>query len=250
MNRQGFTLIELMLAMTISMVLMGAVFMIYNNQSRSYVAQEQAAAMEQNLRAGLYVMSREIRLAGYDENPRDDKDSDGIDNDCDGSTDEGDENFGIRLAQENRIQITMDLTPSDGDTCDAGETVSYFLYTNGDGVQCLGRALGGGAPQPVAQFIDALNLVYRDGDGNQLNDDGLGNVTANIADIRSIQMTLVARSRKEEPTIINNADYRNLMGDVIFQAPGDHFRRQVQGVEIRSRNLGIRQRIEAIEAGG
>ncbi len=62
----GFTLVELMVAMAIGLIVMSAVYSTYSTQQKSYVLQEQVAAMQQNIRAAMYYMTREIRMAGCD----------------------------------------------------------------------------------------------------------------------------------------------------------------------------------------
>ena len=65
MNR-GFTLVELLIALAVSGIIMTGIFSAFKTQQDSYLAQEQVAEMQQNLRASLYIMTREIRMAGYD----------------------------------------------------------------------------------------------------------------------------------------------------------------------------------------
>ncbi|UCF72314.1 MAG: prepilin-type N-terminal cleavage/methylation domain-containing protein, partial [Deltaproteobacteria bacterium] len=63
-NRKAFTLAELLVAMVVVGVVMAAIVSTYYSQQKSYVAQEQVAAMQQNLRAAMFYMEREIRMAG------------------------------------------------------------------------------------------------------------------------------------------------------------------------------------------
>ena len=67
-NHKGFTLIELLVAMTVGLVVMAGVSMTFKSQQKSYLLQEQMAAMQQNLRAAMFHMEREIRMAGCDPN--------------------------------------------------------------------------------------------------------------------------------------------------------------------------------------
>ncbi len=64
-RNQGFTLIELLVAMVISLVVMGAIYGTFKSQQDSFVIQDQVTAMQQNLRAAMYTMSRDIQMAGY-----------------------------------------------------------------------------------------------------------------------------------------------------------------------------------------
>jgi prepilin-type N-terminal cleavage/methylation domain-containing protein len=64
-SHQGFTLIELVVAMVISLVVMGAIYGTFKSQEDSFVIQDQVAAMQQNLRGAMYVMTRDIQMAGF-----------------------------------------------------------------------------------------------------------------------------------------------------------------------------------------
>ena len=64
-NEKGFTLIELMVAMVISLVVMAAVFSTFKSQQDSYIVQSQVSATQQNLRAALFLLSNDIQMAGY-----------------------------------------------------------------------------------------------------------------------------------------------------------------------------------------
>ncbi|MBW2089697.1 MAG: hypothetical protein JRI37_12075 [Deltaproteobacteria bacterium] len=97
--------------------------------------------MQQNLRAAMYYMQREIRMAGCD------------------PLNTG--NFGITAANADSITFTEDINdgtvgnPPDG-TLQAGENITYSRNNNGN----LVRSVGGGGNQLVAQNIDALSMPW------------------------------------------------------------------------------------------
>src|SRR5215470_14674229 len=64
-TQSGFTIIEVMIAVMISSILIAAVYQTFHSQQRSYAMQSEAAAMEQNLRGSLYLLTKELRSAGY-----------------------------------------------------------------------------------------------------------------------------------------------------------------------------------------
>ena len=209
--RKGFSTVELLVAMAISGVVMAAIYSAYYSQQKSYSTQDQIVAMQQNLRAAMFHMEREIRMAGYDPT--------------------GEAGAGIVSASANSINVTMDITDNpgtapdgDGDTLDTNEDVTYSLYT-ANSIQKLGRN-----SQPVAENIDALDFVYLDENGN---------VTANLSNIKSVQISLVARTNRGDQGYTNTTVYSNQQGTVIYTALGDNVRRRLLTVEVRCRNLGL-----------
>jgi prepilin-type N-terminal cleavage/methylation domain-containing protein len=64
-NRQGgFTIIELMIVLVISAVVMAAVYAIFITQQKTYAIQSGVTDMQQNARAALMLMVRDLRMAG------------------------------------------------------------------------------------------------------------------------------------------------------------------------------------------
>ena len=64
-REQGFTLIELLIAMALALVVIGSLASTFIIQQKTYNAQEQIAEMNQNGRAAIDMMTREIRMTGY-----------------------------------------------------------------------------------------------------------------------------------------------------------------------------------------
>src|SRR3989339_279506 len=65
-REMGFTLVELLVSMAIAGIVMASIYSSYYSQQKAYVIQEQVAGMQQNLRAAMYHLERDIRMAGYD----------------------------------------------------------------------------------------------------------------------------------------------------------------------------------------
>ncbi len=61
----GLTLIELLIAMAISAILIGAIYRTFIGQHKTYTAQEQVVDMQQNVRVAINRMMREIRMTGF-----------------------------------------------------------------------------------------------------------------------------------------------------------------------------------------
>jgi len=209
-SNQGITLIELMIAMTIFLLVLGAIYSTFQSQHKSYLMQEEVAAMQQNIRAAMFYITKEIRMAG-----------------CDPT---GDAGAGIVTANADSISFTEDIrgdadgSDPDGATNDPNESIAYALSSNN-----LVRNTGGGN-QVVAENIDALDFVYLDADGN---------TTATLTDIRSVEITIVARTGRALRATKDNNLYYNQQGTQILGAQNDNFSRKSSTTFIKCRNLGI-----------
>jgi len=210
-KKRGYTILELLVAIAISGIFMGAIYSAYISQQRSTVGHEQVSAMQRNLRSAMYYMEKEIRMAGCDPTGR--------------------TNAGIIQANANLMQFTGDI---DGDgTIGTGENIIYRLS---------GTDLERNTTR-IAENIDALNFVYLDGDSppNVLNP-GITNVSASsIPNIRSVQVTLLARTGKEDPRYTDSTTYTNKVPEPIFTPSGNgvHFRRKLLRTNVKCRNLGL-----------
>jgi prepilin-type N-terminal cleavage/methylation domain-containing protein len=63
-ENRGVTLIELMIALVISAILVGGTYSIFISQQRTYVIQDQVVGVQQDARAAITIMARDIRMAG------------------------------------------------------------------------------------------------------------------------------------------------------------------------------------------
>ena len=219
--KSGFSLIEVMVAMTVAIVVIAVVMGAMVSQQKNHVTQESLIDMQQGLRAALEVVGSELKMAGYDPT--------------------GTAGSAIVLADTADLQFQIDRN-ADGDW-DAGEAIRLALTNDAnrdgiaDGTPCdLGRGLDGGALQVLAENIDALNFVYFDSNGNVL-----ATPVADLGAIGSIQVTLVARSGAVLPGFFkrqrDNKTYHNRQGDVVLPAPNDDFRRLEIVHEFKGRNL-------------
>ena len=64
-KREGFTLVELLVAMTLSIVVILAIYTVYINQIHAANAQERILTMRQNWRAAHFGVGQELMKAGY-----------------------------------------------------------------------------------------------------------------------------------------------------------------------------------------
>jgi len=211
-KKRGYTILELLVAIAISGIFMGAIYSAYISQQRSTVGHEQISAMQRNLRSAMYYMEKEIRMAGCDPT---------------GKTDAR-----IIQANANLMEFTGDI---DGDgTINADEHITYSLLNN--------NLVRNGIT--VGENIDALNFVYLDGDSPPaaLNPGIIDVSASSIPDIRSVQVTLLARTGKKDLHYTDPTNsYKNKSGETIFTPSGDgvHFRRKLLRTNVKCRNLGL-----------
>lgn len=232
-SSKGFTLVELMLAIAISIFVLGAIYAAYSAQQRTYIVQEQVTAMQQNIRAALYTIVGDIRTAGYD--PL--------------ST----AGAGITTASAGQISFTQDAN-GDGDTDDVGEMIDLGfsladdagrdgipdIDADGDGIpdaRPLGRQLGGaGGYQAIAENIQAIEFRYLD---------SAGNATVIINDIRAVQISILARAGEPDPNYLSTAVHDTYVAasGAILWAPvagvTDNYRRRLLITTVQCRNIGI-----------
>jgi type IV pilus assembly protein PilW len=223
---QGFTIVELLVAMVISLLALGAIYSTFLAQHRSYQVQEEASDMQQNIRTAMFYMQREIRMAGS--NPFKSLPL---------------ASFGITAAGQNTITITEDITGNadggpDGDVSDSEENITYAL--NGTD---LTRTDNNAVPpdsQIVAQNINWLDFVYLDADSNVIAFDATNSVpAANLDQIRSVEITIVAKTDDQLLYGATNKNvYQNQQGTASFVA-NDQFSRRRLTTEIHCRNLGL-----------
>lgn len=64
-KQHGFTLVELMVAMTIGLLLLGGVIAILTATHQTYRVNEALARMQENARYAFQLLSRDIRMVGY-----------------------------------------------------------------------------------------------------------------------------------------------------------------------------------------
>lgn len=64
-KKSGLTLIELMVALVICTLLVGAVYRTFINQGKTYTIQDNVVDMQQSARFAIDRMTREIRVAGF-----------------------------------------------------------------------------------------------------------------------------------------------------------------------------------------
>jgi type IV pilus assembly protein PilW len=231
-HQRGFTLIELLVAMGMAAVVMAAIFLSYQAQVQSKIAQEVTLEEQQSGRAGLERMSSDILMAGC--NPT------------------GKADAGFETADSDEIEFRMDISgggntgnESNGVIDQPDENIRYAI--NGDGHLVRDRLVGGasidGGGIPLIRNVDALDFIYLDIDGGVLDPT---DPSFDIDDIRSVQVSMVIRGGEgTQPrglmrTYTDTTIYRNQQGESIFvpDNTNNKFRRLQLSTTVHCRNMG------------
>ena len=229
--QSGFTLVELMVALVVAIVITGAAYASYVVQQQSFTAQDQVVEIQQNIRVGLNMMAREMRMAGFDPQLT--------------------ENYGIlekitvgattyKTDKDNFI-FTADMCQDGGDptapTCATPpETYIYQLYKPGyagpDYPFALRRTLNGSA---IAENIEFLEFYYTLEDGTQT----LNPTITELDQIVTVEVTVIARADQQDFKFINNRPFPQTPGGTVIPAANDNYRRRMLTTTIQLRNMGL-----------
>jgi prepilin-type N-terminal cleavage/methylation domain-containing protein len=172
-KNDGFTIIELLIAMAVIGVIIGSMFSFSIAQRKYFSVQEEISEMTQNTRAAMEMISSELTMAGYSP-------------------------LGIVFSgipyDVSQLQIYADLN-GNGALSDPNENITYTYDTSSKRIL---RNTGSGN-QPFAENIQSLVFECLDDQGNPTT------VTENI---RQIRLIISGRTSKPDPLYATNSGYR------------------------------------------
>jgi len=185
LNQRGVTLTELMVALVMGLATIAAVYSVHLVQVKQRIVQEDVMAMQQNARAAMDLMIRELRMAGYD--PM------GV------NRDEGQSNdfFGVGY-HPSELHIASDLN-GNGLLTDSNESI---VFLHDASAFTLRRKVGAGGRQPVAEHIQSLGIQYFE---------ERGALTTVSERIRMIELTLIAQTEHHDPSYSHNEGFRTFI---------------------------------------
>lgn len=174
-NSTGLTLVELMVVLALSLLLMATVYLTFQVQKTTSDTQHQVAMVQQDLRAVLDVMAKDIRQAGCD------------------PTLQTTAGIIASLSGPHRLSVTMDLN-EDGDTSDTSpeEQVSYFF--SGTVLTRNGEELASGVTSMGFTYYDEDNAVITPAESG-----GTALTTNQAASVRDMEVFLRIESDKVDP---------------------------------------------------
>lgn len=204
-RQEGFTLVELLVSMFLTLSVMAAIYSVFRVQTHSVKVQENRLEAQEYARATLDLMVREIRNAGY--------------------APTGATCAGIVIATAQTLQFLLDAN-ADGDCADADEDITYAYVA---GTKDITRTANGGTAQSLTDG-NATNLQFtyypKDCTNNFSTPVGGGAAACpatpggnagTLAAIQRVSITLTIQSKNPDvefgaqlnATMTSNADLRN-----------------------------------------
>jgi type IV pilus assembly protein PilW len=184
-NREaGFSLVELLVAMTLGLIVLTGLSNTFLMQNRAYDMQDQIMVATQKARGAMDLLSRELRMAGYD--PR-------------GA------GFDPLPVSTTQLRIRTDLN-GDGQTTSTNENIIY-AYDSSE--MRITRNDGSGA---FSLCRDVQTFVFEYLDEN-------GNITAVNANVRAVRLRIVVRTEKPDSKYPSNGGYRTRSLEMVVTPP-------------------------------
>lgn len=142
-NERGFTLVEMLAAMVVASVVIAAAFTTLISSNRALRVNSQVADTQQNVRIAMDLLSKDIRLAGFNYNPLDPTTP------IIGGCSSGGRPVGL---------LPQDQNPAGADTGPDQVSLVVPVLTNPTVPWVLSAAAGSVPPNPVAPFT-TINMV-------------------------------------------------------------------------------------------
>ena len=158
----GFTVTELVLALAIMMMVMASIVSLLISLNRVYAAQSVIAGVQQVTRAGINIMTRNIRLAGL--NPRKIN------------------QIGILEASVNKIRFQHDTNGSG--TIETGQNEDSAYLLNGNHQLIRQKDGNSRSNKSLVDHVNDLTFKYLDRDNEE---------TSILDEIRTVEISLTVR---------------------------------------------------------
>jgi len=148
----GFTLVELMVAMSIFLLILVGVFQVFDPSRNAYQVSERKLGVQQNARVAMDRMARQIRMTGYFPENVDTDNTNNLFNP-------------IQAATESGLAVAGDLDVT-------GASQVYTFCLDATGLRRVRGAIGAGASyicangEVMAESVTALRFAYFDSANN------------------------------------------------------------------------------------
>ena len=182
-DNRGFTMLELVIAVVIFGIVVALIINSYTDQQGQSISQQQAVELEQTARASIYLISRDIRNAGYDPESKNDV----------GIVNAGDGSIGNPLTLSFYVESGSGFTKNN---------ISYVLNDqDSDGDNDLVISYNSAPAQMFAENISNLTFSYYDQNNT---------VTTNLDEIRAIKVAIAVTTDSDELNRLKTNNVRTL----------------------------------------
>ena len=208
-KQKGVTLIELLVALVICAVVIGAIYRLFIVQTRAYTVQDQVVEVQQTVRSTMEILLRDLRMTGYDD---------------DSAASTVAITTAIPVIAANSITVSYEYNLQIYQVAywtDASQTLWRQLTING--------AVPAGQPEILLQNVNNLAFTYgvdANDDGNMDDQNGDGIIDNNdwvvaggvgTSKVIAVSVTLTARPTSVNPDVQTRVSPRTLTSAVSFR---------------------------------
>lgn len=180
-NIGGFTLIELMVSMTIGMIVIASVAGTFRAQTRQNKAEEEISQMHQNVRGAIDLITRDLMQAGYKKAG-------------------GPAVTGVTYqSTPTTLIISADTNEDNAIDTTGTSSLEYITYAYDSTNKQITRKLGGGSANLVADNVTEFTFTYNNSDGG---------AATSSADIRKVVITITCQTQNADPSFSSNGGKR------------------------------------------
>ena len=204
-SQNGLSLIELMIAIALSIFIVAAMISLFANSKQNYRMNENMSRLQENARFAVSFLSRDIRMADYRTCVTADRRGNAI---------SGRNNTGLNDSDE----VTILWQSNACGTANSVVTTIYSIQTGASGNPALFRSVDG-VSQEVVEGIENLQVLF----GQDTDNDDVPNYfvdSGSITDMAqaiSVRFTLIARTLESNLTTGGERITRNFTSTVTLR---------------------------------
>ena len=203
--QQGLSLIELMIAITLSIFITAAMITLFVNSKQNYRLNENMSRLQENARFAVSFIARDLRMADYRTCVTADRRADAI---------AGTNDLGVNGSDT----VTIIWQTNDCGTTPAINTTVYTIGNGSSGAPALYRSVNG-VNTELVEGIENLQILY----GEDTDNDDVPNYYVDSASITnmqqaiSVRLTVVARTLETNLTTTGGRITRNFTSTVTLR---------------------------------
>ncbi len=201
-HQQGLTLVELMVAATISLLLMAGVIQVFLSSKVSHNLQNGLGRLQENARAAMDILSLNISMAGYNVGTTaiNKINTTNTLNNATANT-----ALGFTVANGKASDV-IEISYQSATDClgqASGGTVTDRYYLNGTNLMCLGN--GSATPGIIAEGVENMQILYgEDTDGDKIANRYINASNIAAKPIVSVRIALLVSTVESTGTIDTN----------------------------------------------